>query len=595
MKLPLEFALCLVVLATGCKGTDDYKNWLSVRKFYAIEAVTVFPAKIGDDGHSIGRVCGPPLTASEPGAEEANGFEVTANFASASLVAPACADDHDLSVKEGELVELEHFLADSTAGSTFFQFQQRCVTDPRDTSPCTAAAQILPASAVQYRNIADRCDPGREDTRINLAFLIDNSGSMKGNIDATTLKEDADGSFDPLPAPLTNVASDWDGLRFNAIEDFIASLNSDDRVIGYLFDETGPQVAASDSFICFGTNDAAFDNNSCRPEDAKTCPAPGSCDTDPSQTHDSYQDAGKEGAQCLAFSSDSAKRTDLNNGLELKRNGANGRSSLWQAVATAFDFLTTGNETCPHGALGAMHIVVITDGPDTCVDSDDFSYQSLRNKDTTGICRVKCANSTVNWRDLLLKMAKANYPVHVHFIQFQAPGYVEPDPQQMEMACRTEGTYQFIRSENFDKYQQQYEIGRALTRAVNRVRNGLSGTWRVGFKSPAQMAKGAWMAVNGDFVFGNSAFKSLDPAVHLLSPDSWRFTTSGPDDRRALMRTACTSDADCSGTNSCSAEHCADGGICQASPAPNGRPCPGGTCRNGACMVGQKCADAIKQ
>ena len=567
-------------------------------KFYAIEAVSAFAAKIAADGSVVARVCGAvldpndPTLPAEPGPGEANGFEVTANFISSNLDHPPCPGDQDTAIKEGETIEGTPLKVGNGVTADNFQFTQRCDSANSDKAPCNAGAQTLSANAVSYRNIAGRCDPTLlEATRLNIALVIDNSGSMKGNVDKETHEEDAAGTFDPSPQPLTNVASDWNGYRFNAVESFIASLNSSDRVIGYLAGEAGPQVASSDSFICSGSNTPA-DDGPCRPEDAKTCPSPGTCDMDPTMANDSYA-IGLENAECLAFGADPSKRIDLNNGLELRRNSANGRAALWQTIDTAFSVLVGGNTKCPTSGLSARHIIVINDGPDTCVDSDDFAYTSLKNMDTSGKCRVKCANSDVGWRNLVVKMAKSSYPVHVHFIQFQAPGYKDPDPRQVEMACRTDGTYQFITSENFNK-SAGTDFSNALTRAVARARNGLSGTWRVGFKSPTPLPTGELMAIDGDLVFTDTKFASLDPAVTKLSPDSWRFTANGAEDRRALMRIACTTDSDCGGTNTCAAKHCGEGGVCRVAAAPNGRPCPGGTCSKGTCVAGEKCADAIK-
>ncbi len=601
----------LLAMSGGLASCDSTAKFtLPDRKFYAIEAVTAFPAKIDANGHVVGRVCGAPLDPAdpslpaEPGPSEANGMEVTANFMSSSLNKPACPDDKDNSIKEGELINLTRVRTDvpATVSVGNFQFSARCVGAQSDLSPCGAAAQTIDAKSVVYKNIADRCNPAQDEaTRINIALVLDNSGSMKGNVDKETLKEDAEGNYDPATPPLTNVASDWSGMRFTAATNFIESLNAKDRVVGYLYDENGPKVAASDSFICNGSGDPATEGAACRPDNAGSCPAPGTCDQDPTQTIDSYNVA-LASAQCLAFGSDQSKRIDLENGIDLKRNTATGRASLWKTIDNAFTFLAGGGADCPDGSfgpLGAMHIVVVTDGPDTCVDGDDFSYMSLKNNDTLGKCRVKCATADVKWKETLIKMAKLNYPVHVHFVQFQAPGYKDPDPRMMEMACRTDGTYQFINSENFNKSAQQ-DFSDALARAVNRVRNGLSGTWRVGYQwasinTESEFPKGAIRAVDGDFVFNDAKFASLDPAVHDLDPSSWRFTVNGQEDRRVVMRIPCTADADCGGTDSCGANHCGDGGVCVTVQAPNGEPCgTNGTCRNGTCTAGQKCVDAIK-
>ncbi len=602
---------------SSCDSTAKFT--VPDRKFYAIEAVTAFPAAFdANDGHFLGRVCGAPLLDTngqalvgddgqpvvEPAPAAANGVEVTANFMSSSLVKPPCGDsDKDNSIKAGELINLTRVITDSPATVTVgnFEFDVRCVGSQSDLSACTQTAVPIPAATVAYKNIVSRCDPGNvQGTLVNVALVLDNSGSMKGNVDKETLKEDALGYFDAPPTPLTNVASDWSGVRFNAATSFIDSLNANDRVVGYLYDENGPKIGSSDSYIC-NSDDPAVNGAWCHPGDG-TCPAPGSCDQDPAMTNDNYSGALAL-AECNAFGSNPNLRADLENGLDLRRNAATGRASLWQTVENAYAFLSGGGANCPGGSFGqlnGMHIVVLTDGPDTCVDGDDFSYQSLKNSDTTGKCRTKCATSDVVWKQLMVRMAKARYPVHVHFVQFQAPGYKDPDPRMMEMACRTDGTYQFINSENFNKSASS-GFSDALARAVNRVRNGLSGTWRVGYKwtsipTESEFPKGAIRAIDGDFVFKDPKFDSLDPAVHDLDKESWRFTINGEEDRRVLMRMPCANDGDCAGSgDSCSANHCGEGGLCVSIPAPNGEPCgTNGTCRNGACTAGQSCTAAIK-
>ena len=604
-----QWVAILASLATAC-GVAAPSAPVSTfaRKFYAIEAVTAFPAQIDSSGKLVGRVCGAALDPSdpslpvEPSPSTANGFEVTANFVASSLPHPACADDQDTAIQDGELIDLRPVSASGANALPLsdFTFALRCSGTATDLSGCPTPAQNLAATGISYHRFVKRCDPNDlPGSAVNVALILDNSGSMKGNVDKATFKEGPDGGYDPAPAPLTFVASDWNGVRFDAAQMLISGLNTHDRVVGYLFDENGPHIASSNAWRC-RSDDPAFDGAWCHPDDPKTCPAPGSCDQDPTEANDSY--AGSlDDAQCKAFGASSAQRADLANGIGLKRYGATGRASLWQAVSTAFEFLSSGGSGCPDAAFGALparHIVVITDGPDTCVDSDDFSYQSLKDSDTSGKCRVPCAGSTVAWHALLVKMAKAGYPVHVHFIQFQAPGYKDPDPRMLEMACRTDGTYHFINSENFNKSNVS-AFADALARAENRVRNGLAGTWRVGFKWPPQteplLATGQLAAIDGDFVFADSKFASLAPAVHELFPDSWRFTVNGVEDRRARLRTPCTNDGDCGGTDTCSAHHCGEGGVCQGAPAPNGKPCgQAGACRNGACEEGATCAAAIK-
>ena len=607
MRVPKPLLLLFAITSPflfGCGDSAPSKTSLPSVKFYAIEAVTAFPAKLDlQDGHVIGRVCGAPLNPSdptlplEPGPDDANGFEVTANFVASSLGDAPCAGDQALAVNEGELIDLKPVVTGEggTITPANFAFALRQVGLPAEQTVANVATP-LPATAVRYAKTGGRCDPVNEGTWQDVALIIDNSGSMKGNVDKPTRKEDAEGFYTPTVTTLTSIASDWSSLRFNAARSFTDQLNPKDRVVGYVFDENGPKVASSDSFICNGTGKPGFDNAPCRPEYPETCPSPGSCEQDPTQTRDEYN-VPVANAECLAFGASRWQRNDLANGLDLRRNAATGRANLWKSVDNAFRFLSGGGANCPDGPFGphgAMHIIVLTDGPDTCTDGDDFSYLSLADP-TNGKCRTKCAGADIAWHDLLIQMAKLKYPVHVHFVQFQAAGYKQPDPRMMEMACRTGGTYQFINSEDFNKSSSQ-EFADALARAVNRVRDSLAGTWRVGFRWPSDpdpLPVGQLRALDGDFVFTNPQFPSLDFAVHKLMPDAWRFAVTAPEDRRALLRRACTTDAQCGAADSCAVGHCGEGGLCAVEVAPDGRPCDAagqaGRCHGGKCVDKATC------
>ena len=608
----------------SCDSTAKFT--LPDRKFYSIEAVTAFPVKIGDNGEVLGRVCGAALDPTdqdlpaELAPSDANGLEVVSNFISTNLTKPACANDQDNSIKENELINLTRVRTGSpaTVGPQNFELQVGCVTTPGDVATCDQSAkETISAASVRYENIASRCNPDPdllEGSKINVALVIDNSGSMKGAVDQVLYKEDAQGHFNPA-AQFKDLASDWDGARFAAAKDFVASLNTTDRAVAYYYDELGVHVAASDSYIC-NSPGSGDDGQPCGRLDGTGvgCGDSGAtCDPDPSHaSSDTYTANSFPWQQCHAFGANSQTRGDLVNGIDQKaQNAADGRGSLWKAIQQAYTFLQNGGSASTDcdgsgGSLNAMHIVVLTDGPDTCVDGDDFSYVDM--KKNNGTCRPTCASADAKWKELVKKMAKDGYPVHVHFVQFQAMGYKQPDARMLEMACRTDATYQFINSENFNKSKPD-DFTHAISKAVNRVRNGLSGTWRVAYKwtsiaNDAVFAKGAFKSLDAQFKFTDARFDSLSTAVNELDKDSWHFTlgtsSSGQEDRRAIVRIPCATNAECGGADDCSAGHCGEGGICVADAAPNGKPCTvsggsgTGRCHHGTCVAGSTCADAIK-
>ena len=584
-------------------GGDGALGTGASRKLWALQAVAMFPAKLGADGKVLGRVCGPALGPADIG--DANGVEVVAAL-DGTEAGGACVGDQDLSVKPGDAIDLQPVTPDVSIQAKDFTLAVSCVAKPGQTTPCPAAGkQTLSASQVRYVNHADRCDPARlEATRLNVALVLDDSGSNKGLVDKDGLKEDAQGQFDQASF-VKAIASDWEGAHFNGAEDLIDSLNPGDRVVGYLFDENGAHIASSNSYLCAGgKNDGAR----CDPTAAASCEG-GSCESDPSLQEDDYATVPLGEAECLAFGATPRQRKDLHNGIQVKRNSASGRAALWQTVDQAFGFLTSGGSGCSaqFGALTATHIVVVSDGPDTCGDGDDFSYRTQKDADVAkSKCRTRCASSTsaAAWTSLQARMAAAGWPVHVHFVQFQAPGYLEPDPRMIELACRSDGTYQFIRSEGFNKSNPE-GVHSSIAQALARVRSVLSGSWRVGVKWGALtdstlFAKGALRAVDAELLFANPLFPSLAVAKE-NNPDSARFglgsKTNPAEDRRALLRLACTSDADCGGASTCSPSHCGEGGVCSSGPAPDGKPCGTdgkGYCRQGVCNVGGTCGDAVK-
>src|SRR5690606_30073052 len=108
------------------------------------------------------------------------------------------------------------------------------------------------------------------------------------------------------------------------------------------------------------------------------------------------------------------------------------------------------------------HIVVLTDGPDTCLrDSEAFTSCDV------GACNSEKVTEII--RRIEEDGANPNVPpVHIHFVQFESPGYPGPDPRQQEIACLTNGHYQFINSNKLSLVNV-VDFQNALSTAMNNV------------------------------------------------------------------------------------------------------------------------------
>lgn len=567
-------------------------------KFFQVQSVTAFPAAIADDGKSMTRVCGAPLDGESVPA--ANGFEMTVNLVSTDPWQPDCPGETDLSVKEGDLLELIPVTASSkqpTIQPSDFTMQVDCLDErvagtPECKSPATGP---IVASALSYKALSGRCNKAKPETFVNVALVLDHSGSTGGLLDGDSKLEESPESVAPKGTKET--ASDIYNARTSAAKAFVDNLNSLDRVIGYFFDErVGVCVAASDAFIC---NDSG---KKCKgTSDTTTCGPDQVCRADTTLESDTYKDLSCDAQQAKAFGSmdpHQPYRRDLEAGIDLKaRLTGEGRAPIWLAVDTAATFLASQTAI----AKNNKHVVLVADGPDTCTENENyFNYKDLSGYKS--ICRTPCKVATVQYKDLLRKLRdldkKGNH-VTVDIVQFQsvAKEYNAPDARMMELACRTGGTYQFINTSDFNRSDPS-PWTKSLNQAMVRVRNSLAGSWRVGFKHAALanggLRTGKMHAIRGALSFQNAKFLSL--ASTYENSDSWRFGYTGgaTEDRRLLFHTACATAADCGGTDACGAKHCTEAGLCEDAVTRDGIPCgEGKRCCGGLCGAGE-CKQACK-
>jgi len=579
----------------SCDSTAKFN--LPDTKFQEVQVVSTFPALV--ENNKITRVCGAPLDGSA--AVVPNGLEVNVAFVSTDRKRPLCAHDRDLAIKEGELIELTRVkttLPGPTVGPNNFKMHLDCLSPYKagDQACSTSlSGNDLYGAAVHYEKVADRCDPNRSDTWLNVAVMVDHSGSVSGLVDGESQLEDLPDITD-LPGNIdANTKSDPFNARITAATTFLDSLNDLDRAIAYYFDEdssTGVSVACSDSMKCIG---GTRDNEKCA--SSSDCPG-GDCFDDLSLTNDTFESLPFKGCsndtnqQKACFGRLSVRKQLMKLGLEFKAKlKGEGRAPLWQGLEEAYTFLTGSSADCNGGVSRNRAIVILTDGPDTCTDSEDFNYKDLTwpyksdpNKQPQ--CRVQCANAQINYQALRKQMDQDGWPVQLHFVQFQSPAHKTPDARMQELACRSGGTFQFINSENFSKLNPTDYT--TLTTAMTRVRNVLSGSWRVGFTHSAMNAgqdvkPGTMMAVQGSMQFINAKFLSLDAAYS--GSNNWRFGFTGQEDRRLLFRRACAASTDCGGDAECGANWCTPAGLCQASAAQDQLPCSKGKCCGGTCAA----------
>ncbi len=574
----------LIAAALACMSCDTTAFFaIDNRPLTDLEVVSVFPVHIGTADQEPVRVCGVPLAGETALAPD--GVELVVNFVGAAVKRTTCAKDRDNSIHPGDEISLQPFIHETkhaTVGPGLLDLDVQCI-EPR--APAEAECSVPStkggglASSLRYVEVAPRCGMApAEQTRMELALVIDNSGSTVGFVDRVNLHEDQPGKFES-PTPL--VPSDPHSARTWAASRLLEQLNAGDRVIGYWYDEdSGIRVAASDNRSCEG---GERDGLRCS-KDAHC--AGGWCQIGGAPGGNTLSSKTIPQWEKTAFGGGAEHRWLLDTDLQgSQKYAAEGRAPMWPAVGKAYDFLLGAAER-------NRQILVFADGPDTCNPSEDFDFTG-----SDGTCRLPCAVGGPDFETLRTKMHQAGWPVRLHFVQFQAPAYREPDAAMMEMACRSGGTYQFINSQEIAL--SGGDFSKALSRATARLRRSLGGTWRVNHRQPALaaqqvVARGRAMALSGRLAFDSTRFAC--PEYGFTPATMAHFTpTTEAEDGRLVFRTPCTSHSDCGGQNACGANHCTSTGLCVAKAAPDRLPCASqaGTSSANMCCSGQCAANCV--
>ncbi|MBI5608063.1 MAG: hypothetical protein HY902_04225 [Deltaproteobacteria bacterium] len=624
----------LAVGAAGCGEAEQAAESMSVRPFDYVHVVSAFPALVDPQTGSSVRVCGAPLPG-EP-AKSANGLEFVVELVSVvpARTSQSCTGDQDLGFAEGDHVDSSVLSTKASQGATvapaMFTLHVACLqpwTKASDSAACATSSfdSKLTANAVRYDRVSPHCDPIKTNSWKNVVILVDHSGSTSGQVaidsesclDAKHYAEDRPDAV-KAPGQFGQCGSDKYFLRVQAAQRLIDELNPQDRVMTLLFNELqGVHVGCTDTMRC--RNENAPPGRFEVPAAPKMCRADEDCDWKggyrcvatlaPGQS-DGFDMVEPALAMAKCFGSTTEKRAMNHYGIDARgRYNGVGRAPVYEAVHTAFAFLnSTIAAPDPVAGGNAKHIVLIADGPDTCMPSDDFHFADPKAQfaGKLGECRSPCTASSVTYQALRAEMAAAQWPVQIHVIQLQSPGHREPNAELMELACRSGGTYQFVNQ--LDLAQDDDDnFYRALGKAVGGVRQALNGTWRAGFVVPTSAANGPNLpmgqlqAMAGELRFENPMFTSLagvyEPPFGAVA---WRplfqfgpGTAADMRDDRLMLRAACATDSDCGASDPCAPNHCTPGGLCQPKAAPDLLPCGDSkVCCQGVCA--SDCPGACK-
>jgi hypothetical protein len=485
-RLGLPMALGATLAATGCDSSARiYQQRVT---FQYAEIVSAYPGQKQSDG-SWRPVCD---------ASAADGLLTNVALVS-SQRKPAAGEirssDRDQGIRPGDVIEsrvVEGGLPDDINLSNVANLgmEYACVA-PVPGGTCPASGPSTPLSSMRYAaNTADR------DIAHNVLLLIDNSGSTAGLVNEGTFKEGKPGDV-VFPLNFGNVASDRNDERLAVARKLLEDLNPTDNFGAIAFGE-GDGTSATLQFPCNApvpSLDACFGINRSVWSGAGGIPTLGS----------------KEG----------------------------GRSNLWQAVRTAYDFLKTRRDQ-----TRSNHIIVVTDGPDTCAPGENL-----------GSCQTAC--STVGYDDFREAFeADLNdpnrVPIRIHFIQFESVGYPGRDPRQVEMSCLSGGHYQHINSNGLPS-DQASQLNLAMQTAMNNVRFSLQGHWQVASEFPAYpidsqngVPPGSLYALSGTFTI--KAASNLQRIDVRTGFDVGRGGATGIPagwDHRPTIRKPCTASTQC--------------------------------------------------
>ncbi|HNZ03309.1 MAG TPA: vWA domain-containing protein [Myxococcota bacterium] len=617
-------ALTLLAVLGGCNyDWTFYRNSFTGSK---LEFVSVVPAHKEEDG-TYTRQC-----VYDP-SRKVDSVLMSFALVGAGLSSDTTTKDNDTAIRPGDMVKApdgDRVIVEMSAESEEpravseenFNVKVSCL-DPypiaNQTTTSGGGSQIKctrqesidgsPDTVAYTNNLSDGTLRLRPDSNgISVAIMIDQSGSMKGYVEASSFAEISIDSKVPI-AQFATRATDYQAFRTTAVQALMRQLNAGDRAGIFQFGEAVSGVEAK--ILCDGTFATEADARSA----------------------------------CFGIN-----RAILNsNQLSSLQSEAEGRTPLWQSVKDVYKYL---KETETKSL--ARHIFIITDGPDTCArNSPDFLPFMRYQRVTTGPWLSENQNdscSDVAWDDFLdyiwddvmnedgTPKSYDQIPVHVSIVQMQSRGYPEMDPFQQQLACLTGGHYTFINASDLPGSNEVIQDGNhplqdALTAAATKFRLSLSGVWQAAKKvndlSDGSLTAGAMTALDGEIavvpsdtaIFSESMKTQMTKKIvsdvdtrgiflipsggQALACDWMPLTWADKDDAKAeacrvaelsAAKDVCVSlDADfgtiCS-TGTCCYGMCVAAApecqvldeLCNYDNVEDGTPCTGGTCDEGICV-----------
>ena len=354
-------------------------------------------------------------------------------------------------------------------------------------------------------------------SRAAVAVLLDRSGSMAGWVDIDGGYVETQQHLAVAPSHRRALATDpMDYVLSAVLAKLIAALNPDDSLVLFTYVENSND--GSIQAVC----------------DAEALKRAGTLTNEPEHV--------RKGLACHEAGLDS-----ITTRMATMYPPEEGRTPLWEAVAAAYDFLNRPDVAAPYN----RHIVVVGDGPDTCVESAEEFVHIDRE---TGKLNLPC--SGVTYESVVQKVADDVQdpnvpPVRIHFVQLQAAGYMAPDPRQQELACLTRGQYLFINGRNLQSDPDE-SFRYLLEDALARIRRSLSGTWVLRALTDqltdAQggdaglLADGRIYGLEGRITLRERLLSFEDRIADFRAQNSLRGsggTREWPNDRRLLFRRAC--------------------------------------------------------
>jgi hypothetical protein len=560
---PAALVLCGAALGlqAGCDYTVDIQG--TTYQFQKMEFVSAIPAV--KDGDQYVRQC----------EGEATSLLLNVNIIGSQTNVQSGAD-RDVSMRPGDVVKTysgeQRFalIEGQSIKESQFELNIECLepypdADLKGNAECQGikdpgSVQRIAPSILRYRSDFPMTPAGTylrtygEGNKLGIAILADQSGSIKGFVDKDSKIESSPNPDNPPwdPMNFAKNGSDPNNQRIAVMKDLLKSLNPNDKVIVFQFSENAsptPKVVCANPdglgeealrSACYGTN------------------------------------------RDLITGSSSGGQSELDKLQAL----AKGRTPLWDAVLEVYDFMQKVPKT------EVRHILVISDGPDTC-SPDSPDYNPLMG----GLC------STTGYGDVKKRiLADLQDPdlaqVHLSFVQFQAPGYRERDPRQQELACLTGGQYAFVNSEDLSKDTTQV-LYEALKDAFMKIRYTFAGVWTLAIDVPdlknPKLGKGLEASVKGSITLKGApaSITAVDQVLSLrVGMSNAPISGLNTLDLRGALRLPCATIGECSwyktAAGECETNTCVkEAAVCGAESKADETKCNSdkGVCCFGTCMA----------